>query len=67
MSDDNKCPDCLGKGRYVGLNKIEDPCERCKGSGKRSRMRFKVHLEVDEDEMIESVRRTLLGNIGTLR
>lgn len=27
------CPGCAGKGRYVGLFKIEDPCERCGGSG----------------------------------
>ncbi|MFW5966789.1 MAG: hypothetical protein ACOCV2_04680 [Persicimonas sp.] len=27
------CPGCSGKGRYVGLFKIEDPCERCGGTG----------------------------------
>jgi hypothetical protein len=28
-----KCPGCMGKGRYVGLSKVEDPCQVCGGSG----------------------------------
>ena len=27
------CPGCLGKGRYVGLSRVEDPCSYCGGSG----------------------------------
>jgi hypothetical protein len=27
------CPGCLGKGRYVGLCTVEDPCRYCNGSG----------------------------------
>lgn len=27
------CPGCLGKGRYVGLTRVEDPCSYCGGSG----------------------------------
>lgn len=36
-SDDGKkripCPGCLGKGRYVGLSVVEDPCSYCGGTG----------------------------------
>ncbi len=28
-----ECPGCLGKGRYVGLMAVEDPCRFCNGSG----------------------------------
>ncbi len=28
-----QCPGCLGKGRYVGLLSVEDPCRFCNGSG----------------------------------
>lgn len=28
------CPDCGGKGKYIGFSKVEDPCQRCKGDGK---------------------------------
>lgn len=28
-----KCPECDGKGKYVGLVTIEDPCENCGGDG----------------------------------
>ena len=27
------CPGCAGKGRYVGLTKVEDPCSVCGGKG----------------------------------
>lgn len=27
------CPGCLGRGRYVGLTKVEDPCSYCGGTG----------------------------------
>lgn len=35
-----ECKGCDGKGKYVGLQQVEDPCERCGGTGK----------EPDEDE-----------------
>lgn len=41
MSDE-KCPDCLGLGKYVGFTTIENPCKTCLGSGvkKSSRRKF---------------------------
>ena len=27
------CPGCSGKGRYIGLFEIEDPCQECGGTG----------------------------------
>ncbi|TDP76525.1 hypothetical protein DFR33_102156 [Bradymonas sediminis] len=27
------CPGCLGRGRYVGFRRVEDPCKVCNGSG----------------------------------
>ncbi|QDG52368.1 hypothetical protein FIV42_16955 [Persicimonas caeni] len=31
--DPYKCPGCGGKGKYVGLFEIEDPCQDCGGTG----------------------------------
>lgn len=40
-SDVIVCPGCAGKGRYVGLRRVEDPCEVCEGAGR-------VNIESDE-------------------
>ncbi|MFP4598384.1 MAG: hypothetical protein ACLFVJ_09030 [Persicimonas sp.] len=31
--DPTTCPGCGGKGRYIGLFEIEDPCQECGGTG----------------------------------
>ncbi|MGI5863064.1 MAG: hypothetical protein ACOX6T_13515 [Myxococcales bacterium] len=33
VSEQTLCPGCSGKGRYVGLTKVEDPCSVCGGKG----------------------------------
>lgn len=32
--DENACPGCGGKGRYIGLFEVEDPCKSCGGTGR---------------------------------
>lgn len=32
-TDGERCEGCDGKGKYVGLRRIEDPCSHCGGSG----------------------------------
>lgn len=35
FEEDNafKCPGCGGKGKYIGLFEVEDPCQDCGGTG----------------------------------
>lgn len=28
-----RCPGCDGRGKYVGFLAVEDPCQRCCGTG----------------------------------
>lgn len=42
------CPGCLGRGRYIGFRRVEDPCEVCGGSGES------VPKNTGLDDMCES-------------
>jgi hypothetical protein len=60
----DKCPDCKGTGKYVGMAKVED-CRTCKGTGKKSGYQgfsldsVKIGGQPVSNEMLDKMRKAM--------